>query len=115
MNHHQIKMLSKMKKLVYEGKRRFEPRTDRDYVADLLDFGLTEEAAWEEHILYLNSNLYFKDPKPNYSKKDDYSLTFKKNIDGKIAYIKIRLESTSEEETVCLSFHEDGKERLEEC
>lgn len=115
MNHHQIKLLSKMKKLVYEGKRRFESRRDRDYVADLLDFGLTEEAAWEEHILYLNKNFYFKDPKPKYSKKDDFSLTFKKDIDGKVAYIKIRLELTPEEETVCLSFHEDGKEKLEGC
>lgn len=114
MNQEQIKLLSKMKEFVYEKKRRFIIREDRDYVADLLDFGLTEEAAWEEHILYLNKNLYFHDPKPNYSKEDELSLTFKKNINGKIAYIKIRLEANFQGmETVCLSFYEDGKLKLE--
>jgi len=110
MNQEQIKLLSKMKKLVYDKKRKFEPRPDRDYVEDLLDFGLTEEAAWDEHIIRLNSNFYYPDSKPNYNKKDDLSLTFKKTIDGKVAYIKLRIEPNDvDEETVCLSFHLDGK------
>ncbi len=110
MNQEQIKLLNRMKKLIYEKKRRFANREDRDYVEDLLDFGLTENAAWDEHIIYLNNNLYFPDPKPNYSKESELSLTFKKRIEKKIAYIKITLETNSEGmETVCLSFHEDGK------
>lgn len=110
MNQEQIRLLSKMRKLIYDKKRRFEPRLDRDYVEDLLDFGLTEEEAWDKHIIYLNSNFYYIDTKPNYSKKDNLSLTFKKPIDGKVAYIKLRIELNElEEETVCLSFHLDGK------
>lgn len=111
MNQEQIKLLNKMKKLIKEGKRRFISRPDRDYLEDLLDFGLTEEAAWENHILYLNTNFYFIDPKPIYTKDDNLTLTFKKIIDKKTAYIKLRLEKTSTEETVCLSFHEDNKKK----
>lgn len=114
MNQDQLRLLNKMKNLIYNKKRRFESRTDRDYIADLLDFGLTEESAQDEHILYLNKNFYFIDPKPNYSKENELALTFKKPINGKIAYIKLKLECNSDEETVCLSFHEDNKPRMEE-
>lgn len=110
MNQEQIMLLNRMKKLIYHKKRRFEPRLDRDYLEDLLEFGLTEDAAWDQHIIYLNSNLYFFDKKLDYNKKDNLSLTFKKPIDGKVAYIKLRVEPNEfDEETVCLSFHVDGK------
>ena len=41
-----------MKQLIKVGKRKFQNRPDRDYLQDLLDFGITEETAWEEHIIY---------------------------------------------------------------
>lgn len=53
MNQSQIILLAKAKKLIKEVKRRFANRPDRDYVEDLLGFGLTEEAAWN-CILGLN-------------------------------------------------------------
>lgn len=109
MNQQQIELLNKMKKLVYSGKRRFVIRKDRDYLEDLNELGITEESAWNEHILYLNKNFYYPDSKPNYSKDEDVSLTFKKKINGKNAYIKIKLEKILNEETVCLSFHIDNK------
>lgn len=110
MNHEQIKLLNKMKKLIYENRRQFCQGKDRDYLEDLMDFGLTEDEAWNEHIIYLNSNLYFPDPKPNYSKGKESALTFKKPIAGKIAYIKLKLETGLDGmETVCISFHEDNK------
>lgn len=108
MNQQDVKYLGYIKNLVYQEKRRFEVRSDRDYLNDLLNLGITPLEAWN-HILSLNKNLYFVDPKPNYF-KDGKSLTFKKYINGKIAYIKIRVEKDdNDDEVVCLSFHEDGK------
>lgn len=108
MNQQDVKYLGYIKNLVYLKKRRFEVRPDRDYLNDLLNLGITPLGAWE-HILSLNKHLYFVDSKPNYF-KDGKSLTFKKYINGKIAYIKIRVEKDdNDDEVVCLSFHEDGK------
>ena len=53
MNSTQIKLFSNMRKLISNGKRRFECRPDRDYVEDLLEIGITEEEAWNR-ILELN-------------------------------------------------------------
>lgn len=108
MTNSQIKLLSKMKKLIIENKRRFANRKDRDYIKELTDLGITETEAWI-HILELNCHYYFRDPKPTYSKSVE-SLTFKKLINGYIAYIKLKIEySIGDEETVCLSFHKDLK------
>lgn len=107
MNSSQILQLTKVKKLIKEGKRRFANRPDRDYVEELLDFGLTEELAWNK-ILELNKHFYFPDPKPSYATNGEAALTFKKTINGLIAYIKIKVEKSKDgEETVCLSFHKD--------
>ena len=109
MNNEQIRLLSKMKKLVSEGSRRFQLRLNRDYLVDLLELGICEEEAWNQ-ILGLNTNLYFPDPKPSFANNN--ALTFKRLINNNIAYIKISLEKATdgEFETVCLSFHKDYKE-----
>lgn len=97
-----------MKKLIKEGKRRFQIRLDRDYLQDLLEFGITETEAWN-YILELNNHFYFEDPKPSYYKNVD-TLIFKKQINGVTAYIKLIIEkNNNEDETVCLSFHKDNK------
>lgn len=107
LNGSQIIQLNRAKKLIKEGKRRFVNRHDRDYVEELLEFGLTEEIAWNK-ILELNTHFYFPDPKPSYAIDGDSALTFKKSINGVIAYIKIKVEKSKDgEETVCLSFHKD--------
>lgn len=106
MTSSQIKLLSKMKKLINVGKRRFEQRKDRDYVEDLLQIGLTEEEAWNS-ILQLSCNFYFADPKPDYYKSGEL-LTFKKRINDTIVYIKLKIEKSNKiEVVVCLSFHKD--------
>ena len=107
MTNDQIKELNKIKKLIKEGKRRFELRTDRNYIDDLNNLDIKPHDAWQ-HILSLNKNLYFIDTRYDL-KKDNKALTFKKNINKKIAYIKIKIEYNNNEEVVCLSFHEDGK------
>lgn len=106
MNNNQIKLLSKMKKLILNNKRRFLLRTDRDYVEELFELGITEKEAWN-YILSLNANYYFVDYKPSYNASND-SLTFKRKINNEVAYIKLKVEMNGiEEETVCLSFHKD--------
>lgn len=98
-----------MKKLIKLGKRRFQIRKDRDYLQDLLELGISESEAWNI-ILELNKHFYFNDPKPLYYKNTD-TLIFKKQINGIIAYIKLKIEDNNnrEEIVVCISFHEDNR------
>ncbi len=108
MTNEQIRLLSKMKKLINQGKKRFAQRKDRDYVETLLELGIAEEEAWK-YILRLNVNYYCHDFKPFYA-KDGESLVFKMKINDNIAYIKLKIEKyNNEEETICLSFHKDIK------
>lgn len=103
MNSQQLLLLSKMKKMIKEGKRKFKNRNDRDFLNDLCNLSLTVDDAWN-HILSLNKNHYFPDNKPSYNQSIN-CLTFKKIINGKLAYIKLILDR--EEVVICWSFHED--------
>ena len=106
MSQTQLRLLSKMKKLILQGKRRFSYREDRDYVKALSELGITEEEAWN-YILQLNKGFYVPDFKPTYAKTGE-SLTFKMKVNDNIAYIKIKIEKyNNEEETVCLYFNID--------
>ena len=106
MNNKQIELLTKMKKLIKNNKRRFKLRCDRDYVKDLLELGITENEAWN-YILSLNANYYVVDYKPRYNASSN-SLTFKRKINNEVVYIKLVIEVyEDDEETVCLSFHKD--------
>ena len=108
MNGEQLRLLSKMKKLVKEGKRRFQIRRDRDYLQALLEIGISENDAWE-YVLGLNKNFYVPDTKPNYSVNGE-ALIFKRSVNGTLAYIKLKVEQDSRgmDETVCLSFHKNA-------
>lgn len=109
MTDYQKRLLSRMKKLISDGYKKFEERKDRDYVQDLLSIGITVDEAWQE-ILSLSSINYFQDQRPFYLKKGDDALVFKKSINNNIVYIKIKIEPyNNHETTVCLSFHIDHK------
>lgn len=109
MTSSQIKALSEIKKLVMAGQRKFSQRKDCDYLQDLLEIGITEEEAWNQ-VLYLNKNFWFVDPKPIHSKNSDDALLFKKQINGILVYIKIKIEVENDNEmAVCLSFHKDWR------
>ena len=108
MNSNQVKLLSKMKKLINLGHRRFEIRSDRDYLEELLEIGITEKEAWK-YILGLNFHFYFVDPKPSFVSNSN-TLIFKREINGIMTYIKLKIEDNNgEDETVCLSFHKDER------
>lgn len=107
MKPEQLRQLSEYKKLIVQGKRKFQPRKDRNYLEDLSEIGLTIEEAWLQ-ILSLNKNNYFFDPKPNY-RSDKNTLIFKKMINKKIVYIKLKKEINASI-VICLSFHIDKKE-----
>ena len=106
MNSTQNKLLTRMKILVYQKKRRFQIRKDRNYKDELAKIGITVEDAWN-HILSLNANFYYPDSKMLYRQSKD-TLIFKKIINNMLVYIKLKLETDNEEEVVCLSFHKDG-------
>lgn len=109
MNYEQIKLLTKMKKLIKLGRRRFALRHDRNYLQDLFDIGIfNEDDAWNI-ILTLNNYCYYHDKKSNYY-KDNNCLVFKRKINNNFVYIKIKIEILNNyEETVCLSFRKDFK------
>ena len=107
MTGEQLKLLAKMKRLILAGKRRFLIRQDRNHLQELVDIGITEKEAWDE-ILSLSNINYFHDYKPFYSKRGDDALTFKKEINRQLVYIKLKIEKEKNNElTVCLSFHID--------
>lgn len=110
MNPNEIKLLTKMKKLIKENKRRFENRKDRNYLEDLLEIGITPSEAWNQ-ILSLNHHFYFPDTKASYRQSKN-TLVFKKPIHGILVYIKLKIEINNkglEEIVICLSFHIDKK------
>lgn len=107
MNSEQIKLLTKMKKLVALNKRRVLIRKDRDYLADLLEIGIDLNRMWLE-ILCLNKNFYFPDSRPIWGQTQD-TLTFKKIINGYLTYIKLTLEKNGKEQVVVISFHKDER------
>lgn len=108
MTGEQLKLLTRMKKLITKGNKRFANRKDRDYLEELLEIGITESLAWQE-ILTLSSYNHVQDYKPFYSKSEN-SLVFKKDINGNRVYIKLKIEEYNKKEmTVCLSFHLDYK------
>ena len=109
MNTEQKKLLTKMKTLIKNKKRRFENRKDSDYLLNLAEIGITPLEAWNQ-ILTLNCNMYFFDTKSSYYANKD-TLIFKKDINKTCIYIKLKIEMDKYEEiVVCLSFHKDRKE-----
>ena len=98
-----------MKKLINAGKRKFVCRKDRDYIQDLLDIGISEEEAWVE-VLTLSKYNYVHDYKSFSSKIGNDALVFKKDINGYLVYIKLKIEQYNNNDfTICLSFHIDHK------
>ena len=54
MTGEQLKLLSRMKKLIIQGNKKFAIRKDRDYLAELLEIRITENLAWQEILPYLH-------------------------------------------------------------
>ena len=109
MNHEQIKLLTKIKMLVKMGYKYFANRKDRNHVEDLAAIGISEKMVWDKYIMFLKPHDYIPDYKPTY-RKDMNSLTFKRMINGKKVYIKLKIEEkNNHENAVCLSFHIDNR------
>lgn len=98
--------LEKMKRQVSAGKYDFVPR--RKNMLALAKHGLTILDAKEE-ILSLVVGDYYKGPKPDFDALRPGDIwEFKKNINGKQFYIKVKIIQQNDEEIVkCLGFHED--------
>lgn len=101
-----LSYLSKVKKLLTEGKYDFIPR--RKNMQALAQYGLTIKDVKNE-ILDLRVKDYYKGPKQDYDAKRPGEIwEFKKNIDGTVFYIKVKIvEENGEEVLKCLGFHED--------
>jgi len=79
---------------------------------NLPSLGLTVDDAWK-YILQLDETHYFRGPLADTNEKFDFGENvvwkFKMEIDGKIAYIKLKDEEGGRG-CVCLSFHEDHQD-----
>ena len=98
--------LEKAKKLISKNKYDFVPR--RKNMQALAQHGLTVADAKAE-ILDLVVYDYYKGPKldldPN---KPGDIWEFKKQIDGKLFYVKVKIAQANGEDILkCLGFHED--------
>ena len=94
MNNQQMILWNKMRSMIRQNKRKFQYRNDRNIYEGLNDLGLTVEDAWRE-ILQLNKHFYVIDNMPFYNQSKN-SLTFKKPIKQKIAYIKLILDENDD-------------------
>lgn len=98
--------LARMKRQVSAGKYDFVPR--RNNIQALAQHGLTISDAKDE-IFNLVVGDYYKGPKQDLDPLRPGDVwEFKKNIDGKQFYIKVKIVQVNGEDIVrCLSFHED--------
>lgn len=98
--------LAKMKRQVSAGKYDFVPR--RKNMQALAQHGLTISDAKDE-IFSLVVGDYYKGPKQDLDPFRPGDIwEFKKNIDGRQFYIKVKIVQVNGEDIVkCLGFHED--------
>lgn len=98
--------LTQVKSLLSDDKYDFVPR--RKNMLALTRCGLTITDVKSE-ILDLTSSDYYKGPKTDYDPRRPGDVwEFKKHIDGKPFYIKIKITKENGEDILkCLSFHED--------
>ena len=101
-----ILFLERAKRLLLEGKYDFVPR--RKNMQALAQHGLTIADAKEE-ILGLVVGDYYKGPKPDLDPDKPGDIwEFKKQIDGKQFYVKVKITQNNGEDILkCLGFHED--------
>ncbi|MDU3180552.1 MAG: type II toxin-antitoxin system MqsR family toxin [Lachnospiraceae bacterium] len=98
--------LEKAKKLMAAGKYVFVPR--RKNMQALSAYGFTIADAKDEIIGLVVGN-YYKGPKQDFDPTQPGDIwEFKKNIDGKEFYIKLKIQNRNRNDILkCLSFHED--------
>ena len=101
-----ILFLERAKRLLSEGKYDFVPR--RKNMQALAQHGLTIANAKEE-ILGLVVGDYYKGPKQDLDPDKPGDIwEFKKQIDGKQFYVKVKITQNNGEDILkCLGFHED--------
>ena len=101
-----ILFLERAKRLLSEGKYDFVPR--RKNMQALAQHGLRIADAKEE-ILGLVVGDYYKGPKQDLDPDKPGDIwEFKKQIDGKQFYVKVKITQNNGEDILkCLGFHED--------
>ena len=99
-----MSLLEKVKKLISGKKFDFVPR--RKNLQSLAKHGLTIKDAKDEILDLVTSN-YYKGPKNDFDSPGEI-WEFKKEIDGTLFYIKIKIAIECGTEIVkCIGFHDD--------
>lgn len=99
-----MSLLEKVKKLISGKKFDFVPR--RKNLQSLAKHGLTIKDAKDEILDLVISN-YYKGPKNDFDRPGEI-WEFKKEIDGTLFYIKIKIAIECGTEIVkCIGFHDD--------
>lgn len=95
------------KHFIEEGKRYFVPRSGAgyDYLSELYNLGIENiHEAWD-CLMTLKLRSMVKPREPDRSEPTIPVFFFKQEINGKVAYIKVKL--CPRRGAVCLSLHED--------
>jgi len=107
--------LHKIKAMVRNKHRHFVQRhdyPDGNYIQQLAKLGITLSEAWD-YILRLDVSHYVDGPSRDVTcrtkSREKVVWTFKMEINGDVAYIKLKDES-ARRGCVCLSFHKDHSE-----
>ncbi len=107
------------KDLIRRKKRYIEPRTydinrkKVNYKQAIIDIGIINKEDIWKYILELKEEDCFDVSFDRDTRRDTNSeiFEFKKEINKKNVYIKLTYRETNQGLVVCLSFHEDSKER----
>lgn len=94
--------LLQVKQLVSKKQAEFVERKDYNYLQELLYLEIDDlDTAWK-HIIELRLNHYEEGPKPDHRNDGTDVWVFAKEVNGKKAYIKLKID---ERGCVCISFH----------
>lgn len=97
--------LRQAKALIASGRTYFSKRNDYDTVQALFDLGIEDrKCAWRE-IMKLKPSDQYKPPESDRRGSGELVWFFRKELNGKIAYIKLIIDQNL---CICISFHPEG-------
>jgi hypothetical protein len=100
--------LRQAKALISNGRTYFSKRNDYDTTQALFDLGIEDrKGAWCE-VLKLKPTDQYKPPELDRRGSGELVWFFRKDINGKKAYIKLTIDQNL---CICISFHPEGYTR----
>jgi hypothetical protein len=97
--------LRQAKELIASGRTYFSKRNDYDTTQALFDLGIENKKDVWRQIMKLQPSDQYKPPEFDLRGSGELVWFFKKELNGKIAYIKLTIDQNL---CICISFHPEG-------